>query len=87
MLIHTKLGHQEELNCFKKVGNAEAKGSCSITWQGQFYIYGGTIETTQISRLTGHKLERVGSLEFEHRQAQIGKEREKSSKCFKAFVS
>ena len=67
MLIHGYFD-QEELNCFEKVGKTQARGSCSIIWQGQFYIFGGNVETEQISLLTGYKLKRVGNLGFDHKQ-------------------
>ena len=43
--------------------------SCSITWRGEMYIFGGAYQTTQISKLNGCKLEREGSLNFNHRMA------------------
>ena len=39
--------------------------SCSLTWRGQFYIFGGQNEKTQVSTLNGCKLERVASLNFQ----------------------
>ena len=47
--------------------NTEAKYSCSITWRGDFFIFGGYSETTQIAKLNGCVLERVGSLAFNHK--------------------
>ena len=39
--------------------------SCSITWKGAFYIFGGYPEKTQISVVDNCKLTRVGTLPFE----------------------
>ena len=39
--------------------------SCSITWKGAFYIFGGHSEKTQISMVDDCKLTRVGTLPFE----------------------
>ena len=46
--------------------STEAKFSCSISWRGEFYIFGGYYKTTQIAKLNGCVLERVGSLAFIH---------------------
>ena len=47
----------------------EVYESCSINWQGEMYIFGGAYRTTQISKLSGCKVERVNSLQFDHRRA------------------
>ena len=65
MLIN-QAGEQEELKCFNRDTETEAWGSCSIVWQGQFHIFGGKQKLRQISRLTGHKLENIGQLDFDH---------------------
>ena len=39
-------------------------GSCSITYRGDFYVFGGDYEDTQISKISGCSLERIGSLDF-----------------------
>ena len=64
MLVNS-VGDQEELTCFEPDSKTEAN-SCSITWENQLFIFGGFFEKRQISRLTGHKLERVGNLTFDH---------------------
>ena len=43
----------------------EVEYSCSITWKGAFYIFGGRKEKTQISMVDKCKLTRVGTLPFE----------------------
>ena len=42
----------------------EVHGSCSITWKGAFYVFGGSFEKTQISVVDDCKLTRVGTLPF-----------------------
>ena len=59
-------GEQQELACFERDDTTEAYASCSITWNNQLFIFGGLNNRRQISRLTGHKLERVGYLSFDH---------------------
>ena len=46
--------------------NTEVYGSCSVTWRGELFIFGGDEETKQISKLNGCQLERIGSLSFNH---------------------
>ena len=48
--------------------DAQVYRSCSITWGNDFYVYGGLNQTTQISKVTECRLERVGTLAFEHNQ-------------------
>lgn len=49
--------------------NTNVFESCSLTWHGEFYVFGGNGDyTNQISKLNGCKLERIGSLEFEFDQ-------------------
>ena len=60
-------GEQEELTCFERDNTTQAYYSCSINWNNQLIIYGGNTDRRQISRLTGHKLEIIGSLDFDHR--------------------
>ena len=58
-------GGQKELTCFQPEGATEAEYSCSINWQNELFIFGGWTEKRQISRLSGHKLERLGDLDFD----------------------
>ena len=69
MLLNSE-SEQEVLACFERDQETAAYFSCSINWNNQLFIFGGhlTKHRRQISRLTGHKLEKVGSLNFEHRQ-------------------
>ena len=59
-------GEQEQLGCYEWGDSTEADESCSINWQNQLYIFGGSQLKRQISKLNGHKMERVGSLAFDH---------------------
>ena len=67
MLINSN-GEQEQLGCFQHDSNTQAYWACSVQWQNQMYIFGGSVSTTkrQISRLFGYKVERVGSLSFDY---------------------
>ena len=43
--------------------------ACSLTWQGEFFIFGGfgsRNSREQILKISGCKLEQIGSLEFKH---------------------
>ena len=67
-LLINSAGEQNELTCFERDSKTEASDSSSVNWKNQLFIFGGYNEVRQISRLTGHKLERVGSLPFDHRR-------------------
>ena len=68
MLINPT-GGQKELTCFETGSKTAAWTSCSVNWQNRFYIFGGHDydHLRQISLLQGHKLQRVGTLSFNHR--------------------
>ena len=54
-----------QLTIFFMMGNeTQARSSCSINWRGEFFIFGGSLERRQISKLSGCKLHRLGSLSF-----------------------
>ena len=65
MLVNSA-GEQQELTCFELDPMTQAYQSCSVIWNNQLFIFGGKVEPRQISQLTGHKLERVGNLTFDH---------------------
>ena len=65
MLINLE-GEQKELSWFERDNDTEAFNSCSINWKNQLHIFGGYKEKRQISRLSGYRLERIGSLAFDH---------------------
>lgn len=48
--------------------------SCSITWHGELFIFGGLVlgEMRQISKLNGCSLDRVGSLPFDYYYGACG---------------
>ena len=68
MLINPT-GGQKELTCFTTESGTAAWTSCSVNWQNRLYIFGGHDpgHIRQISLLKGHKLQRIGSLSFNHR--------------------
>ena len=65
MLINSK-DEQKELSCFERDDKTDAYGSCSVNWRNQFHVFGGFNEKRQISRLNDYRLERIGSLAFDH---------------------
>ena len=65
-LLVNLAGEEEELACFERDYNTDLYYSCSVNWRNQLLVFGGNYERRQISRLTGHKLERVGDLPFTH---------------------
>ena len=64
ILLNTA-GEQEELSCFERDDTTQAEFSCTVNWKNQLFIFGGRSEKRQISRLTGHRLKRVGNLTFD----------------------
>ena len=67
-LLFNSDGEQQKVTCFERDDKTEAFLSCSVNWNNQLFIFGGKKEKRQISRLTGHKLEKVQSLDFDHKQ-------------------
>ena len=41
----------------------EVISSCSLTWKGEFYVFGGSSKRRQISKLDGCELKQIGQLE------------------------
>ena len=56
--------YNETLN-FDFGNKTEISRSCSLQWQNQYYIFGGGIETRQVSKVTGYRLEREATLDFD----------------------
>ena len=65
MLVNSE-GEQKQLSCFERDDNTEAYMHCSLTWKNQLHIFGGNTDWRQISRLNGYRLERIGTLSFDH---------------------
>ena len=65
-IVIDSVGDQEELSCFKRDSKTQARGSCSIIWQNQMIVFGGRNQKQQISRLDDFRLNRIGSLAFDH---------------------
>ena len=59
-------GRQDQLGCFSHDETAEAKFACSVSWQNEFYIFGGLSNRRQISKLVRYNLKVIGSLPFDH---------------------
>ena len=50
---------------FSLGANTEVYYSCSLTWRGRFFVFGGDKQKKQISIINGCRLERVDSLDFD----------------------
>ena len=46
--------------------NAEVYGSCSLTWRGEHFVFGGNYKEYQIAKIVGCELKNVGELPFRH---------------------
>ena len=57
-------GRKNEISCFSFGTDTEVYRSCSLTWENNFYIYGGYKNRRQISQVIGNKLFIVGELDF-----------------------
>ena len=66
MLIDSS-GRQDQISCFSYDEKTEIYGSCSLTWQNNFYVFGGETNIRQISKVIDKKLTKIGSLDFDHR--------------------
>ena len=63
MLIKTGEKQLElKKECFDWDYNTDARWTCSITWQNQFYVFGGWNVKRQISRVTNRGIKIVGQL-------------------------
>ena len=63
-VITDTLGAVELLFEFEMNIDTEVYNSCSLTFKGKFYVFGGSRKRTQISQINKCKLERIGSLQF-----------------------
>ena len=59
-------GQKNELSCFDRDHHTDGHKACSINWKNQLHVFGGHTEKRQISRLNGYRLERIGTLPFDH---------------------
>ena len=52
---------------FEFGNNTSVYGSCSMTYKNEFFVFGGAGESRrQISKLSGCRIERIGTLDFDH---------------------
>ena len=42
--------------------NTEIEESCSLTWRGEHYVFGGNSQKRQISKIIGCELRNIGEL-------------------------
>ena len=80
-------GNQQELWCFQHDFNTEARGSCSINWENQMIVFGGFDERRQISRLDGVRLNRIGTLAFDHNNGACSVMNNQIFLCFRTDYS
>ena len=61
-------GREDKDFNFEIDNKAEVKYSCSLTWQNELYVFGGSAWQTnrQISKVTSCRLASIGQLAFEH---------------------
>lgn len=65
--------------------HTEVLYSCSITWHGQFFIFGGSTERRQISKLNGCTLERIGQLLFDQKDGGCAVLNDDIYLCFNTY--
>ena len=46
--------------------NTEVKHSCSMTWRGEHYVFGGDRQTKQVSKIVGCELRNIGWFRFKY---------------------
>ena len=62
-LITNAQGRKDYDIDFQYGDGTEVISSCSLTWQGEFYVFGGSSKRRQISKLEGCELKQIGRLE------------------------
>ena len=75
-------GRNSDVSCFTWGKDTGVSGSCSLVWQNDFYVFGGTKLERQISEVKGTKLSSIGALDFDHRQGTCDVMGDKIVLCF-----
>ena len=72
------------MNCpaFTIADNVEVSGSCAVTYQDHFYVYGGYNHKRQIAKVTDKSLRKVGSLPFDFTSGGCSSTTDKIILCF-----
>jgi len=72
------------LNCpaFTIADDVEVRGSCAVTYQGRFYVYGGWKRKRQIAKVTDKSLVKVESLPFDFSEGGCSSTTDKIILCF-----
>ena len=60
----------------------EVHGSCSVTYQNRFYMFGGKKQKRQISEVTECEVKRIGSLDFDHSEGACSDNDHEIFLCF-----
>ena len=67
---------------FTIADNVEVYGSCAVTYQGQFYVYGGETYKRQIAKVKDMSLTNIGSLPFDFYHGGCASTKSKILLCF-----
>ena len=72
------------MNCpaFTIADNVEVYGSCALTYQDQFYVYGGSSHKRQIAKVKRMSLINVSSLPFDFYAGGCSSTKSKILLCF-----
>ena len=63
-VILTTLGQADKSFDFSYASSAEVYKSCSVTFQNEYFVFGGYKQKRQISKIEGCQLKRIASLSF-----------------------
>ena len=53
--------------------DVEVEASCSLTWRGEHFVFGGWNKQNQIAKIIGCELKSVGELPFSHQNGGCAK--------------
>ena len=56
-------GEPKRVDCFQVEAAIEMERACSVMWKNKIHLFGGS-DSTQIGRMDGHVLKRIGILPF-----------------------
>ena len=75
-------GKETRCPAFTIADDVEVKYSCAVTYQDQFYVYGGQTYKRQIAKVKDMSLINVGSLSFDFVQGGCSSTKSKILLCF-----
>ena len=65
-VLTSAAGREDKDFNFEIDEEAEVYQSCSLTWENEFYVFGGKSMKKQISKVSSCRLEPIGQLAFDH---------------------